>query len=55
MIRDRQEKLVKPETILSCFVNELTGMVGVSMINQEGKEVYKSSLEYYFNTDKLVA
>ncbi|EAS05190.2 CnjB protein (macronuclear) [Tetrahymena thermophila SB210] len=55
LIRDRQDQLVKPETILSFYVHESSGIVGVSMISQDGKEIHKNCLEYYFNADKLVS
>ncbi|KAL4465698.1 hypothetical protein ABPG72_012380 [Tetrahymena utriculariae] len=55
LIRDRQDLLVKPETILSFYVHESSGIVGVSMISQDGKEIHKNCLEYYFNADKLVS
>ncbi|KAL4426649.1 hypothetical protein ABPG74_018727 [Tetrahymena malaccensis] len=54
LIRDRQDQLVQPETILSFYVHENSGAVGVSMISPDGKEIHKNCLEYYFNADKLV-
>lgn len=33
MVKDRSDKLIKPESILSFYVDESSGMVGMSMIN----------------------
>lgn len=45
---------MKAENVLSLYINEQSGSVGVAMVNLEGKEVYKNLLEFFFNANTTV-
>jgi len=46
--------MIIPDSILSFYVSEISGTIGVSMINSNGKEVYKNYLEHFFSAHPSV-